>query len=276
MATLTKRHAQGNGLTALRVLDKYVLGTSQFMEIPLTDLHVDGKYQREPNETGIHRIVANFDINLFEPPTVNDRSGWQGYKGQRWALIDGQHRSEAARRIGMSTITCRVVAVESAMEAELFVQLNRQRLWLNPLQAYKAELEAGNPAVREIQMCLSERNLKIGAKAEGTVSAVVALKRIYSSGGYVGLARVLDTASLSWPADDSERFSGKSLLGIYAFLTSNPRADLNRLAERLASVTPRHLQARASQRWHAWKGLGNKASIVDALADEIGRIYRKR
>lgn len=275
-------------LKTLAVYEKYVLGTARFMEIPTKDLFVDNKYQRDLNEAQVKRITNNFDTDLFEPPTVNDRSGWgTGYKGKRFALIDGQHRKEAALRINKPSITCRVVSVAPEREAELFVLLNRQRLWLNPIQSFKAELSAGNPAAKEIVNTLNDRGLDIGharytaqQRANGkTIMAIAALKRIYAQSGSVGLGRVLDVANEAWPEDDSQRFAGQVLLGIDLFLGKNRNTDLERLSYKLQNVTSRQLLAKATARWHAWKGLGegreSTRSVIDAVSEEIKKVYRR-
>lgn len=263
--------------------ERYVLGTARFMEIPTKDLYVDHRYQRDINHPAIKRMTAAFSLELFEPPTVNDRSGWDHYRGQRFALLDGQHRKVVAQNLKMPSITCRIVTVSPETEAELFVQLNRQRIWLSPIQAFKAELRAGNPAVQEIVACLAERGLQVGnpngsGHGSNYVACVSAMKRIYAQSGYVGLARSVDVARLSWPEDDRQRFSGSVLLGVHTYLANNPKVDLGRLSEKLANVTARHLQAKGTARWHAWQGLGEKKgkSVVDAISDEIMKAYRKR
>lgn len=291
-ASRTRTRTGSNGaqdpteLKTLAVYEKYVLGTSRFMEIPTKDLYVDHKYQRELADSQVKRISNDFDVNLFEPPTVNDRGEWEHYKGQRFALIDGQHRFAAAKKLHMETITCRIVSVSPEKEAELFVFLNRQRLWLSPISAFKAELQAGNPGAKEIVRCLRERDLEVGnAKYAGSqrsngraVMAIAAMKRIYAQGGHVGLGRVLDVAMAAWPEDDNQRFAGQTLLGLDTFLGSNKNVDLDRLGHRLQAVTARQLLAKAQARWYAWKGLDDRnsnRSSIDAVADEIGRIYRK-
>lgn len=274
-------------LSTLALYEKYVLGTARFVELPIKELYIDHKYQRELNEGQVKKIANNFDYDLFEPPTVNDRSHWPGYKGRQWAMIDGQHRREAAKRNNLETITCRVISVPPEREAELFVELNRQRLWLNPLAAFKAELARGNPAAKEIEKCLADRGLEVGSgvykagqRTNGkAVMAIASMKKIYSQGGYVGLAKVVDVAAAAWPEDDSQRFQGNILLGIDAFLNSQRNVDLDRLAERLESVTARQLVAKGQALWYAWKGLGegplSKKSLVDAIGEEVRRLYRK-
>lgn len=285
MATTTrnKRPTNPKELKTLAVMEKYVLGTARFMEIPTKDLHVDMKYQRDLNDAAIKRMVGDFKHDLFEPPTVNDRSAWNGHKGFRFALLDGQHRKIVAQKLKMPTITCRIVTVPPDEEAMLFVELNRQRIYLSPVAAFKGELAAGNPAAKEIAMCVGERGLRVASPnykdsdKPDTIACVAAMKRIYAQGGYVGLARTLDTARLAWPEDDGQRFSGQILLALSTFFKKNSKVNAGRLQEKLANLTARHLLAKGTTRWHAWQSLGEKSgSVVDAIADEIGKAYRKR
>lgn len=266
------RDDTGNGLSAVRVLDQYVLGTHNFREIPLGNLVIDSDYQREINESAIQRIVNSFDANKFEPPTVNERSK------SAFALIDGQHRYEVARRLSMPTMTCRVIKVDHAMEAKLFVELNRNRIWVTPVARFKAELAAGNPAAAEIKECAATRGLTIAGSSNGTsVAAVTALQKVYARGGFVGLARLFDTITLAWDAETERRFSGDIIGGIDLFYEENAKADMLRLAEKLATTTPTSVKAKAQQRWHGYQSIGNdNKSLKSCIADEIQRVYRKR
>lgn len=264
------RDDTGNGLSAVRVLDQYVLGAHNFREIPLGNLVVDRDYQRDINESAVQRIVNNFDANKFEPPTVNERSKTV------FALIDGQHRYEVARRLSMPTMTCRVIKVDHATEARLFVELNRNRIWVTPVARFKAEVDAGNPAALEIKECAATRGLTIGNSKNG-IPAVTALQKVYARGGFVGLARLFDTITLSWDADTVRRFSGDIIGGVDLFFEENPKAEMLRLTEKLSTTTPTMLKAKAQQRWHGYQSIGNdKKSVKSCIADEIQRVYRSR
>jgi len=266
----------------MAVGEKYILGNARFVEIPVNDLFVDKKYQRELNEVAVKRMVANYDTNLFEPPTINDRSEWDGYKGPRFTLIDGQHRKAVAKKMGFTTITCRVVSVHPEMEANLFVELNRQRIWLAPIAAWKAELTAGNPAAVEIKACLDARGLRVMNQNEKTrenansVAAISSMKKIYARGGTVGLGRTLDVVLTTWDEDEGSRFNGNLLTGIHKFISKNPKVDIEKLGQKLSRLTPTQLLAKSSARYYAWKSLGTThKGVVDAIADEIGKAYRR-
>jgi hypothetical protein len=254
---------------------KYLLGHHEFREIPTDALFVDPAYQRELNANAIRRYVNNFDPNLFEPLTVNERKTEKDKAV--YALLDGQHRQSTAQTLGMRSVTARILHVDRATEADLFVRLNKNRLFLAPVPTFKAELAAGNPACIEIKKCLEDRGLSIG-KSDTTesISAVVALKNIYARGGYVGLGRLLDTIILSWPEFEPSRFRGSLMLGLNEWIGEEPRnGALSALPERLAKATPDQILAKASNRWHAHRALGHHdRSIVNCIAEEVGKVYR--
>ena len=253
---------------------QHLLGHHEFREIATDDLFVDPTYQRELNDTAIKRYVNNFDANLFEPVTVNERRDSKTV----FALLDGQHRKAIAQTLGIKDMTCRVLHVDRATEADLFVRLNKSRLFLAPVPTFHAELAAGNPACIEIRRCLADRNLTIG-KSEDTesIAAVVALKKIYSRGGYVRLGHVLDAVILAWPAFEPSRFVGTLMLGLDEWLGAEPRnGQLTTLPEKLAHTTPNQIIAKANNRWHAHRALGhNDKTAISCIAEEIGHVYRK-
>lgn len=144
----------------------YLLGHHEFREIATDDLFVDTAYQRDLNESAITRYVNGFDANMFEPLTVNERKN--GSTKPTYALLDGQHRKTVAQKLGMKTVTCRVLRVDAEMEAQLFIRLNKDRIHLSQVSAFKAELAAKNPAAIEIRKCLKSAALsRIVATALG-------------------------------------------------------------------------------------------------------------
>lgn len=273
MTTRTKQGASLNGPADTRkAMEAYVYGSSQFMEVIVDKLKIDMSYQREPAETLVTRIVGRFDLNKFEPPTVNLRPKGDCY------IVDGGHRVEAARRIGTKTLTCRIIKIDPEQEAGLFIDLNRHRRWVTPVQTFKAEVRNGNPSSIEIQMCLEERGLRVASShSPQTVSCTGTLHKIYAKRGTVGLRRVLD-AALIWPDDEPRRLAGQLLQGLDMFFHElQKNVDNDRLQQRLVSVPTGLLLSRASARWHAWRSLDQRGgSLVDATAEEIKKQYAKR
>jgi hypothetical protein len=108
-------------------------------------LHVDRTYQREIGERGtahINRIVAAFNWNCYQPIVVSARDDG------RYAVIDGQHRLEAARRHPLiDELPCYVIqAPDVAAQARIFVSLNTDRLSLTSQHKFWAAHAAGEPA----------------------------------------------------------------------------------------------------------------------------------
>lgn len=89
------------------------------MEVPLADLNVDSNYARELDEAWVETIVSGWDPDLFRNPLVSRRSD-----GSLW-VVDGQHRVEAAKRLGFDWVHAIVIPIDDVeKEAYLFVVHN--------------------------------------------------------------------------------------------------------------------------------------------------------
>lgn len=114
-------------------------------EVPVSALAIDRSYQRGVSEKGkalIRQIVADFDAGAFQHLT--------GYwSGERFALIDGQHRAIAAWVLGLATVPCDVVAA-ARPPAEVFLHVNRARIGLRPFDKWTAAVAVGEPAARDL------------------------------------------------------------------------------------------------------------------------------
>lgn len=253
-----------------KILD-YQIGAHKIAEIPADRFVIETEYQRMLNEAKVDAISRQYNPHLDELLTVNRR------KNGEFALIDGQHRLASGRRLGHDKFVCRVVEVSPEEEARLFIDLNRNRIFLTPVAMFKAELAAKVPIAIEITKVLAERDFHIGKKeGRGRIECVVALKRIYSRGGWVGLARALDALCLAWPDDEPGRFQANVLLGVDEYLHRRKGdVDLNALGFKLSKVTARRLLAQASEAWHSSRREG-KASMVDCVASEIERLHRRK
>jgi hypothetical protein len=105
-------------------------------------LEVDHTYQREIGEGGqthINRIVRAFNWNCYQPIIITERTDG------RYAVIDGQHRLEAARKHPLiDSLPCYIIdAPDVAVQAHVFVQVNSARRSLTSSQKFFASLAAG-------------------------------------------------------------------------------------------------------------------------------------
>lgn len=111
--------------------------------LSVEQLRVDETYQRSietrRSQSLIGRVTETFYWPLFGAVIVAID------EGEHW-VIDGQHRVEAARRIGIDKVLCIVVVVGSKAEAaRAFVGANRDRVAPTPYALHHALVAAGDP-----------------------------------------------------------------------------------------------------------------------------------
>jgi hypothetical protein len=105
-------------------------------------LSVDHAYQRtiesRASQRLIERIAANFSWAKFQAILAAPSAS-------EWKILDGQHRTEGARRCGITEVPAVVIAsAELAEQAAAFVGANRDRVAVNKYALYHARLVAGD------------------------------------------------------------------------------------------------------------------------------------
>lgn len=121
--------------------------------IALGQLVVDKTYQREIGGAGVthvNRLLREFNWNCYQPIIVGERDDG------RFAVIDGQHRLEAARKHPLiAELPCYVVdAPDVAAQASIFATVNGRRLALTSQQKFWAAHAGGDAkAVEVARLC---------------------------------------------------------------------------------------------------------------------------
>jgi hypothetical protein len=164
--------------------------------LPVGSLSVDPAYQRtmdsRRSKVAIEAIIANFRWACFGTVLVTSA-------GDGWLIIDGQHRCEAARRLGIRTVPCIVVpGATPAQQAGIFVATNQVRVQVNPYALYHARLAAKEPAAVALAALLEEAHIEIPRrpipKAEmkpGQTLALAALEKVVARGNPAARAGVV-------------------------------------------------------------------------------------
>lgn len=120
------------------------LGTKpRVVWLDLALLTIDRTYQRDINQKGaahVSRILQAFNWNCYQPIVVSERDDGT------YAVIDGQHRLEAAKRHPLiDSLPCYIIeAPDAAKQAAIFVAVNSRRIALNSLQQFHAAVAAGD------------------------------------------------------------------------------------------------------------------------------------
>ncbi len=191
--------------------------------LPLHLLFVDRSYQRGISEMHLRQMKKNRAANGFDPQlagivTVSMRSDGT------YAVIDGQHRLELARRSKVEKLRCDVhVGLTVPQEAALFLALDGAKpLFAN--EKYDAKLRAGNQEIMAIDAVVRKHGCTINktgdrSKAVRSLNAVKTLEDIYRALGADGLESVIRIICAVWP-DDKEAYTEIMLRGMALFVQS--------------------------------------------------------
>ena len=114
------------------------IGNKIFCCIPVKLLKIDHDMYQRPLQKSFKHLLDNWDNNKCDPITVNYRSDGFYY------VINGQHRTEAAKAKGINQIVCDVfVGLTIKEEAELFAGQYDGTTKLNPIDSYRANIIRG-------------------------------------------------------------------------------------------------------------------------------------
>ncbi len=173
------------------------LGTRPTLrDLPIARIGVDAKYQRDTS--------SRRSQNLIEKIAVGFR--WERFgavlavrQGDVWHVIDGQHRVEAARRIGVDSVPAIVLPHATVAQAAAdFVAINRDRVAVTPLHIHHAQLAAGDPEAQTIERVCKAADVEICRypvpsknMKPGQTLAVQSIARLVKLGGEEWAARVM-------------------------------------------------------------------------------------
>lgn len=107
-------------------------------EVELDKMALDMSYQRQERNT-VRKIIKNFDPRLLRPLVVSYRDG-------KYYIVDGQHRYQALKMMGVTKTRCEVFyGLSSKEEAEIFSRQNNNVATLKPIDTFKSNIHIGNP-----------------------------------------------------------------------------------------------------------------------------------
>lgn len=127
--------------------------------IAIDSLYVDQTYQRELGERGLRnigRIAERFDWAFFAPVIVAPLEG-----GAFFVIIDGQHRTTAAKLIGKKEVPCSVVSADRAKQAAAFKAINGGVTEIHILNLHRAAIAAGDADALAIEALATAAGVRI-------------------------------------------------------------------------------------------------------------------
>lgn len=234
--------------------------------VPLDKLIVDGRYQRPVEEKRVARITDEYDAKLFGTLELSQRANGT------FAVIDGQHRYEAAKRLNVKRVPALVhKGLNAKQEADLFARTNMGRKPLTPIQRFRAQVFSGDPRAVELQGIITEAGFKVdyteSATELGAIRSIVALENAYTTHGAEHVRLTLTTIADLWfgerTATDQFIIRGMSqFLAVYA-----DRFDETH-REKLRRVPALTIVRRAQEKTIT----DNRTNIVALVADDLRRL----
>jgi hypothetical protein len=210
------------------------------------ELFVDQSYQRPVDMGRARKLAAAWDRRLGRVIEFSDRGQGQH---PRYAVIDGQHRWEAARRRDPQALLVASIheKLSVADEARLFDRLNRERRRPSTWDHRHARKGSGDPEVLAIEQVVSDLGLRIdAAPREGNMRCTATLERLAALGGVELVRETLQLIVGLWDlrldAFDAPIVYSIGLIQHHL----RDRIDAERLADALLGVIPLALRTHAA------------------------------
>jgi hypothetical protein len=219
-------------------------GASSRQWLRVSSIIVDPDVQRTLRKPWAREIAANFDPDRIRVIVVSHRADGKYY------VIDGQHRLEALKLMeyGEQLVDCAVFDRRDMSDhevkkedARLFLELNRV-LKQQPLEAFQKAVVAEDPTASAINRIVVQCGLAVSNNgAQGCVSCVAALQRVYTGSGTGRntpdvLQSVLDTIVKAW-GRGTVNFNQRIVRGLgLVFLKYGKRIDRDVFVKKLAQV----------------------------------------
>jgi uncharacterized ParB-like nuclease family protein len=188
----------------------------KMVQLKVSDLKIDSTYQRAEclKAALVNSIVKNFNPHLLGVLIVSQR-------GNDYYVIDGQHRLEALKHLGIETVWCSSeIGMTRKTEAEEFINYNSRRYNLTQASMFKAQITSGDEEAIKINSMLSRYYFKIDGKSKyrsqngsNTVNAVKVVKMQFAKMKEEEFDRLFALLRVAWNGD-SVSLDGRIISGL--------------------------------------------------------------
>lgn len=204
---------------------------SEIKAVKLKELKVDHSYQRDISPSLVEKIKNNWDEVASELILVSQRSD-----GTLW-IINGQHRTAAARLLGQEKIWARIVkGLGPAQEAALRLKTN-VRMTDRPLERFRASVVAGDEDSIGIVKLLArlDTEINVSPTLEAGINAVTAVENIYTADNGATLQETLEFIKGTYNVVGGRYTTAPILRAVAWFVTrhSGGEANFERMQELL-------------------------------------------
>lgn len=252
--------------------------------IDVSVLSVDHSYQRtlesERSQRIINRIVCGFRWSAFQAVLVTpaERPG-------HYLVLDGQHRVEAAKHIGIEDVPAVIVHTESVAEqASAFVRANLDRVTVNAFALHHARVVAGDETALDVERVCSAAGfiiprypIQASQLKPGQTLALGSIVLMIRALGVPATAATLKAVSAAWR--DKPGYLRASLFrALTMIIQGTPigaRAALyEAITAYLRRTLPSQLYARAVKLRYE-RDLSEYRSLAEVIKEDFRRMERR-
>lgn len=181
------------------------------------DLLEMADYQRGLKQNKVANYVKNYDPMIFGTILVS-------YRDNRYWIVDGQHRVEVAKRLGIKTVWCQVIeGLTYEQEAAEFYKINTRRVPLNVNQKFHALVESKDKNALDIVSILHTYGITYSRKGQefipNCITAIGSVQTIYAKNGAEQLRTVLRIVKKVWNGDHIS-LRAEILKGVNTFINN--------------------------------------------------------
>jgi hypothetical protein len=243
---------------SIRELSEMLNVKSKTTDIAIALLRIDRLYQRTPNQTLVDEIALDFDVIAAEMILVSDRGErvWDGeplWEG-RYFIVSGQHRVLAARKKGLTKIHARVIDLSDhdnprQIEAHYRKMANR-RIPDRAIDVFKTRVIEEDPVALGIVKILGQFGVEINyvPDNEKGLNSISTVEQVYNRDEGSTLVETLELIKAVY-GEIKPTTAGSDMMKGFAWFISQHSLDVDqrRLVEKLQTLTPAALKARAAQ-----------------------------
>lgn len=241
-------------------------------EVPVELMRIDKHYQRAISAI-ISQLIKKWGNEKCLFLLVSYRDGV-------FYIIDGQHRWEAAKAIGIDHLPCIIfTGLTWQEEARIFAEQNKNITKLTPFDTFKANVACGDISYPEIKTDLELKSIcdRHGITVQKstrvkTLKSVTRGRDIINQAGAGGLEWIFTLIeSIHWEVH-KETYASKMLdlfKWIYMDYKSNTTAENHKLFDFMATTTPIELDALAKVHYPKQRtSIGLKSLCKDIMRGE--------
>lgn len=177
-------------------LDSLPEAVQRIEMIPLNQITTEG-YQRILNMVNVKKIARDFDMAKLGVLVVSERADGT------YAVLDGQHRLSAMRRIEKTTANCIVLeGLTVKQEADYFRKQNENKQALRVADTFNASIWAEDVECLRIRELVGKYGFRFGKSGTPMcICAIAALQKTVQIFSFDVLDKVLATIAMTWPHD---------------------------------------------------------------------------